>query len=122
MRISDWSSDVCSSDLQKGEEGLPPPAIRRHPLVGQPESLRRRGRLPEHVDRHAAARVPVAADAQPLRRQLRDEPAADGEGAVLVEGAVVAEGAEVELQRLRSEEHTSELQSLMRNSYAVFCL
>src|SRR3546814_5449886 len=43
----------------------------------------------------------------------------------LTEGAITFEGAELpdeEKARVRSEEHTSELQSLMRISYAVFCL
>jgi hypothetical protein len=56
--------------------------------------------LPEHVDRHAAARIPVAADAQPARRDLLGQPLADHQRAFLVEGAVVAETAEEELQRL----------------------
>ena len=43
-------------------------AIGRDALVGQPQALGRRAGLPEHVDRHAAARIPVAADAQPARR------------------------------------------------------
>src|SRR3546814_7075479 len=87
----------------------------------------------EHVDRDAAARIPVAADAEPDRRHLRHEPFRDADRAVLVKGGLVPEGAEIKLQRLafheaavgevvRSEEHTSELQSLMRSSYAVFCL
>ncbi len=71
-------------------------------LVGQPHAAGKRARLPEHVDRHAAARVPVAADAQELRLQQSDEALADGQRAVLVEGTVVAERAEVELQRLGS--------------------
>ncbi len=46
-------------------------AIGRHALVGQPQALGRRAGLPEDVDRDAAARVPIAADAQPARRQQR---------------------------------------------------
>src|SRR3546814_3143168 len=37
-------------------------------------------------------------------------------------GELLVEPIDIEIDRLRSEEHTSELQSLMRNSYAVFCL
>src|SRR3546814_4052965 len=109
MRISDWSSDVCSSDLIDAEarEGafvaakLDPV----QPDVGddarrvefQEAALARRGRakgaaIPAHaaigVDRRVAGRARIA------------EP----------------------VPRMRSEEHTSELQSLMRISYAVFCL
>ena len=47
------------------------PAIRRDALVGHPDALRQLARLPEHVDRNAAARIPVAADAQPLRLEQR---------------------------------------------------
>src|SRR3546814_9622481 len=43
--------------------------------------------------------------------------------ALLVSAAVARSGViDIALRRIRSEEHTSELQSLMRNSYAVFCL
>src|SRR3546814_5538453 len=96
MRISDWSSDVCSSDLgglrpaQRpgsgrvlGNHGAP--ALGRHrPAAGRAHALRRRGFARAGADR---ARLPA-------RARGRD----------------------------RSEEHTSELQSLMRISYAVFCL
>src|SRR3546814_7183555 len=82
MRISDWSSDVCSSDLgdDPGLLRLPPrPAA--HPALGA---------LP------ADRRAHLWAD-RACRGHLRHH-------------------------RHRSEEHTSELQSLMRISYAVFCL
>src|SRR3546814_6981811 len=88
MRISDWSSDVCSSDLQDCGHG----------------SIRRRVRsLP-------LAQVPA--------------PAAIGHAARRAEPRSGSEGVAVPMHRniLRSEEHTSELQSLMRISYAVFCL
>src|SRR5258708_26295787 len=75
-------------------------AVRRHTLIGQPKSFRRGAALPEHIYRDAAARKPIAADAQPTRLGHRDEPPADGHGAVLVERPVVTEGAEIELQRL----------------------
>jgi hypothetical protein len=65
-------------------------AIGRDALVGQPQAFRRRAALPEHVDRNAAARVPVAADPQPAGASSR-RAAADGHRAVLVERAVVAE-------------------------------
>src|SRR3546814_3741987 len=95
MRISDWSSDVCSSDL-RGCVGL------SCPERGAGGS----GRL---VDLQAAPFGIVLPD-------LRPDPF-DGIGwrvqQFLVPGHDVAG---------RSEEHTSELQSLMRISYAVFCL
>src|SRR5262249_13724318 len=60
--------------------------------------------LPEHVDRHASARIPVAADAQPFRLQQRHELLADGDGAVFVETAVITEAAQKKLQRFRLHE------------------
>src|SRR3546814_5640083 len=94
MRISDWSSDVCSSDLGHRQNVEAAVAV-------------------EHVDDAVLIHVDVVG----LRARL----AADrlrNEGADLLrrEGIVDVDDAQ------RSEEHTSELQSLMRISYAVFCL
>src|SRR3546814_1645189 len=116
MRISDWSSDVCSSDLADGF------------LVA---GLRARG-----VDLH----VETALEA--FDRQLQMDLALAAQqhlvGVAVVlqhqRGILLAElgdaGGELHLVlavvrpdcQARSEEHTSELQSLMRISYAVFCL
>src|SRR3546814_2295132 len=94
MRISDWSSDVCSSDLcqwagfdwdRELGDTLP---LSRYTLTA-PDAGKWR--------RHAALIEPRLAALQPLVERARN--AADR----------------------RSEEHTSELQSLMRISYAVFC-
>src|SRR3546814_8156878 len=93
MRISDWSSDVCSSDLER----IHPPRI---------EIIL--------VDIEPGATVAVADHAR-LARLRRRGPAQPGPAV----GDVHAGGA---VMFLRSEEHTSELQSLMRISYAVFCL
>src|SRR3546814_9648742 len=100
MRISDWSSDVCSSDLAE---------IVAHRLA----ELRLQGRVVEHVVDELEGDAEAAAEAL-QRRLLRGRPVGH-------HGADAAGGGE---QRggLRSEEHTSELQSLMRISYAVFCL
>src|SRR3546814_10355232 len=100
MRISDWSSDVCSSDL--------PPRARDHRRClsrrgqadggeGAAVGGRRRGRLVAEfrVERGCARH------ADPRDRSERTSRGRRG---------------------VRSEEHTSELQSLMRISYAVFCL
>src|SRR3546814_7855340 len=90
MRISDWSSDVCSSDLVPdpdacGARHVPAPARLGVVAAGVHRTGDERGR----------GRRAVAA-AQPQGHPPR--------------------------ARLKSEEHTSELQSLMRISYAVFCL
>src|SRR3546814_3606412 len=110
MRISDWSSDVCSSDLIADDVhhfGLtgPFPALvddgeRR---VVQPLGERPCAHHAAHVRRHD-------------HQVLRAEPAAD------VGGPERMTLREYQQAWRRSEEHTSELQSLMRISYAVFCL
>src|SRR3546814_6302120 len=129
MRISDWSSDVCSSDLvdarhvgdllgvlqqehRPGSLGLllqrhelqrlegrlaarRRTAVRDHPGVARPHLLKGRRR---------ACRQPVAFERDPGERALIPQP-----------------NECVDAFR-RSEEHTSELQSLMRSSYAVYFL
>src|SRR3546814_3856393 len=113
MRISDWSSDVCSSDLvgvAAGVVGVP---------VGVPDRGDRpaaRARFGEHrvgdrrVDNHRFETLGIVD--QPDIIVAEDGDADDFE---LCHGYLLS-------LRPRSEEHTSELQSLMRISYAVFCL
>src|SRR3546814_3660614 len=105
MRISDWSSDVCSSDLG---------AQSRSAAERAPEETRRATPLTSETpgDRSNENRGPSDSD---LNVRISSD---ETNNAILVFGtprdyAVVED---------RSEEHTSELQSLMRNSYAVFCL
>src|SRR4051794_14380156 len=69
-------------------------------LVRQPQAFRGRPGLPEDVDRHPAARIPIAADPQPLGFHLVCEALADAHRDVLVEAAVIAEGAEEQLEAL----------------------
>src|SRR3546814_1563271 len=75
----------------------------------------------QHVDRRRRARRPRRAGREDLclseRPQARAQRRAVGPG-----GRLVADIGDRRRRCLRSEEHTSELQSLMRNSYAVFCL
>src|SRR3546814_8116952 len=136
MRISDWSSDVCSSDL--AQAGIEPEHRLRTGGRGQQQVLEV---VAEHVDRLALglfARLVEQVEHQ-VQLQLRAPGQAAGIGEPGIGGA--ATGADAGVQRdaalgvgvagldvgagvevERSEEHTSELQSLMRNSYAVFCL
>src|SRR3546814_1241043 len=95
MRISDWSSDVCSSDRQHLVADLGGRLVEadREAAGGRAVLLREVGG--ERV------RVFVEQEVHPALAVDRDRP------------GLVAQ---------RSEEHTSELQSLMRISYAVFCL
>src|SRR3546814_3347075 len=111
MRISDWSSDVCSSDLagkpsRKRDRHLraePPSGRSGHPLV--PDRPGRFG--DERACRHERQRKKtVSVVRAKILRDHRADRRTD----------------EMHLRKCRSEEHTSELQSLMRISYAVFCL
>src|SRR3546814_4911296 len=109
MRISDWSSDVCSSDLEVGRVVEP----RRHLA----ESLEARVAVADHavegVHRLVGEKARQAEQQEPEHR--RHEAVGKVLGGGLCGGAGDAGG-------IRSEEHTSELQSLMRISYAAFCL
>src|SRR3546814_10667120 len=108
MRISDWSSDVCSSDLPRGQRGFE-----------------------EVVDvavQHALGVALLHCGAQVLHHLVGLQHV----GANLVTPADIGLRVGLGLGRRlallqfvlveRSEEHTSELKSLMRISYAVFCL
>src|SRR3546814_9222932 len=112
MRISDWSSDVCSSDLRVD---IAPLAQER-----EPDDARREIGDPERNRPDIEHEVPAAAELRQQHshgeRQRDLERHDDGD-----QEHRVAEG-EGEVDVVRSEEHTSELQSLMRISYAVFCL
>src|SRR3546814_4439775 len=106
MRISDWSSDVCSSDLIPAQD----PALNGHQT--RPH-LRRRSAATGGIERAAEpGRYPHPP--QPRDRAQHPDPVR-GDGYRHRVGYGDRDGA-------RSEEHTSELQSLMRISYAVFCL
>src|SRR3546814_3014468 len=107
MRISDWSSDVCSSDLIRLEQ------------------VRKGG-----VER-AAERVAVIGGVDTICGDHRFHHGGMHGGGII--GKETGRGHEPPLEAvsigwkrcrsfMRSEEHTSELQSLMRISYAVFCL
>src|SRR3546814_5149327 len=112
MRISDWSSDVCSSDLRDqidhelrliDQLAYAPYFLTVNSIVAE---SRRRGILCQ--GRGSAANSCVCyllgiTSIDPIKHELLFERFVSGE-------------------RKRSEEHTSELQSLMRISYAVFCL
>src|SRR3546814_4020021 len=118
MRISDWSSDVCSSDLGLAVAG----DLRRDAdaeVAG--EALGHLDLDFELVEVHHAQHRAVGDHAGALRHvhlaDLAIERRADGQRVHLA----LLFGHDG-LLAIRSEEHTSELQSLMRISYAVFCL
>src|SRR3546814_2930639 len=111
MRISDWSSDVCSSDLIRSIGfDLPPTEIKRAEMasprfsfsISATDGKARTGAITmQRGNIRTPAFMPVGTAA--TVKAMRPE-------------EVQATGAD------RSEEHTSELQSLMRISYAVCCL
>src|SRR5690348_8192527 len=79
---------------------LSPATVWSDALIGQPQPLRRFARLPEDIDRHSAARVPIAADAQPLRLHLGHQPLPDPHGHVFMEAAMVPVRSEKQLEAL----------------------
>src|SRR3546814_10736660 len=116
MRISDWSSDVCSSDLVVAQ--LPAQRLREVFLDRQ---LRLRG--------HRLAPEFAGDDFIVVAQRIgeRQVELALGAASCLARVAAfgldaVGDGVAAHRLAVRSEEHTSELQSLMRISYAVFCL
>src|SRR3546814_7290754 len=116
MRISDWSSDVGSSDLQQ--------------LVGEQvfEALAAGG------EEFHGVRLPDASGGRDIRPDFAGAPPTPRRAGIRITALPAARrtlpptpprGRPADANRppaARSEEHTSELQSLMRISYAVFCL
>src|SRR3546814_5151683 len=113
MRISDWSSDVCSSDLHAA---LTEPATADAGAV-----IGRQRNLETAVAVQQRRVVAIALERFGRDHEIRHLGAVLGGGEMLADRQTT--GIEECRQLLeRSEEHTSELQSLMRISYAVFCL
>src|SRR3546814_1953702 len=116
MRISDWSSDVCSSDLLlfTGDLGADAQIMFDCPgrEISSQVELVRQDAVRRFPDRGVAAGHRVGGQVVGVGGIARDVGPRRHEG-----------GQKIILLRLpRSEEHTSELQSLMRNSYSVSCL
>src|SRR3546814_9534246 len=118
MRISDWSSDVCSSDLRKSVIANPPnPGPRSH---------RAKSRCPEG-QRHSDGCLDDARYERKERSRQDLRPPSQRPPGILRDPAIrlaVDPRPAASLGEVadRSEEHTSELPSLMRRSYAVFGL
>src|SRR3546814_8354923 len=113
MRISDWSSDVCSSDLfmrMRFERAFHVPELPARVVFPAFSCATRIAVGRGHVDRlQQQRRVGVAIHARAAHRQR-------------AERFAVVTVFKRDDARLRSEEHTSELQSLMRTSFPVVCL
>src|SRR3546814_6738851 len=113
MRISDWSSDVCSSDLitylasttpatstattSSGTPGLTPGVI----------TIGLSGFVVPRILEDGRVFLQINMSLSELVGEIQ---------------SITSNGQTIQIPRKRSEEHTSELQSLMRISYAVFCL
>src|SRR3546814_3309443 len=114
MRISDWSSDVCSSDLayRQAIQGFA-----QHDLARQTAGTRRPGGEVKHI------LLALAGGRQPGEIIRIDHHMTGGTGHLPFACSLKRLSIGLrDVQKVRSEEHTSELQSLMRISYAVFCL
>src|SRR3546814_5359864 len=115
MRISDWSSDVCSSDLWPGEQepsrslAATPERRTRICLPSSPNS-EQRNVSPSVMEATVQANAP-ACFSSVLSAEAAEQP-----------HRASAVPTRKTTPHRRSEEHTSELQSLMRITHAVFCL
>src|SRR3546814_5318101 len=114
MRISDWSSDVCSSDLPVNRRAVSFSMASILPSDA-PWSAKDVVTLP------TSQRHPFVAW-RAFKSKSEDTGFSTSSHRCLLAGEQPAEEPEPIPCRRRSEEHTSELQSLMRTSYAVFCL
>src|SRR3546814_1061552 len=135
MRSSDWSSDVCSSDRRQLLKKITPPTAEFEAAsAAQPEpcgggqSATSEG-APTELDAEILSDFQyyiTLADGD--RRDLEQKLADAGRTYAVADAKRKKERFNMTLQRhiaqpsARSEEYTSELQSLMRISYAVFCL
>src|SRR3546814_5499611 len=116
MRISDWSSDVCSSDLPSPIAGVELERARALDRGAVIIAILRDSRLGAGIDKGPRHR-----QIQPEALDRNRPPAPPVPRVTILEILELAEEGQ-DILIARSEEHTSELQSLMRISYAVFCL
>src|SRR3546814_10280996 len=116
MRISDWSSDVCSSDLFKGNHAAVATVLDAG-LTVFAQNVETVERL-THVVRDARAGYGQTLGV--LAFAKRHAPKTLTKTSLML--GLGETDDEIEQAIIRSEEHTSDLQSLMRISYAVFCL
>src|SRR3546814_4464064 len=130
MRISDWSSDVCSSDLNTANLAASYMAAGFVHGVLNSDNINVTGESFDYgpwrfTPRWEPGFTAAYFDQTGLYAFGRQAEAIHWDTAQLAVSLRLlceAEPLIAELERFRSEEHTSELQSLMRISYAVFCL
>src|SRR3546814_2980162 len=121
MRISDWSSDVCSSDLLRAAADTLI-LTRTASATDATLAVRLAGPRLESIDlRGRIGKGDTMFTVQPVDGRRRLTLRSDDAGELLRAFGIVGSvrGGRI---AARSEEHTSELQALMRISYAVFCL
>src|SRR3546814_7424291 len=111
MRISDWSSDVCSSDL--------PDLVRLVRIIEQYTD-----EIPEILQGMKKRHCPDVNRAKIIVGTAHKSKGLEYDHVIILDDFLTPSQLRGMLSRkkIRSEEHTSELQSLMRISYAVFCL
>src|SRR3546814_7096773 len=121
MRISDWSSDVCSADLvfEVGQIVHRPRAAAERAMIHARDHEEAEEWIGRRLSAHGRARGLVIIDRNPGRDEMVVPAMIEDQLA-----AGVAKTAQIGIGRRqqRSEENTSELQSLMSSSYAVLCL
>src|SRR3546814_7412622 len=146
MRISDWSSDVCSSDLEEGgfaevvlggdclKRRIVEPGVERHHrgrIAGEGRAREgvdlRKGdvhtRLPNQCGVTSASTSGLSVSTWPSGSTwISTSTLGNARLSAFSTFSTMSCAAATVRSRARSEEHTSELQSLMRHSYAVFCL
>src|SRR3546814_6634399 len=114
MRISDWSSDVCSSYLGNAH------AAQCHAVGALDRAdhvADRIGQIGDRLEAGGDSLDPIRIEPQAIEHRVAQPLVAAARHILAVGGDDRGQGG-----TQRSEEHTSELQSLMRISYAVFCL
>src|SRR3546814_4707557 len=129
MRISDWSSDVCSSDLfdrrdqhQDVQRQIVADGEKREQFEYKREQ---HGVPPAHPARGKESQDHETGVAHRIEHRIAAIAIGHGDFAIAVDDdrrVLQYLPSPLDPDRHRSEEHTSELQSLMRISYAVFCL
>src|SRR3546814_6734441 len=119
MRISDWSSDVCSSDLYKDlqlGQVLTTATVVTNAARAQVDGVELEWRLA--IDGHFSLDGFIANNRARFSSYSSRNPGITGSQTLDLRGNLLPNAP----KWTRSEEHTSELQSLMRISYTVFCL
>src|SRR3546814_6165665 len=125
LRISDWSSDVCSSDL------IHPAQVIGDLHQRHGNGLELTGQFDRRVLRRQRLEIVIRGDEFQAGPRGQSTCKTFAEARIGIDAGADRGAAKCELQQTRlrriepfgsSEEHTSELQSLMRISYAVFCL